>query len=126
MRRLIVVAATMAIAACATGKKNATSPDEVEGASAGQLSAGTTVCINELVGVRYTIEDALRERELEPEGSCMMADVQLEESGEANAWVMRYQRVGDADWSECKSDAPEREVFAEDCINQMISDLGGS
>ena len=126
MRRLMVIAATVVIAACGAKDNSANNPDDVEGGASGSLEAGTTVCINELVGVRYTLEDALRERELEPEASCMMADIQLEESGDASAWQMRYQRVGDEKWKECKSEAQERAVFAEECINQMIEDLGGS
>ena len=127
MNRLIVLAAALAFTACAPkADKKAATADDVQAAAAGHLKAGTTVCINELVGVRYTLEDALRDRELEPEGACMMADIQLEESGEPSSWVMRYQFVGDSKWAECKSGHQERVDFAEECINKMISDLGGT
>jgi hypothetical protein len=56
----------------------------------------------------------------------MTADVQLEEKGGPSDWTMRYQRVGDADWKECKSSQEAREAFADECISQMISDLGGT
>ncbi len=126
MKRLITLAVTLSLAACAApGNKNADSPDDVA-KRGGSLEAGTTVCLAGLVGVRYAMEDVLREQELEPEHSCMMADVQLEEQGEPSAWVMRYQRVGDGEWLECKSGAEEREAFAQECVSQMIADLGGS
>ena len=126
MKRLITLAVTLSLAACvAPGNKNADSADDVA-LHEGSLEAGTTVCLAGLVGVRWAMEDVLREQELEPEHSCMMADVQLEEQDEPSAWVMRYQRVGDGDWLECKSGVQEREAFAQECVTQMISDLGGT
>jgi hypothetical protein len=50
----------------------------------------------------------------------------MEETGEPSAWVLRYQRIGDSAWSECKSDESARSAFAIECIGQMVSDLGGS
>ena len=125
MKRLIPLAALALVSACAASSgKDAQSADDV--ATKASLEAGTTVCLASLVGVRYELEDVLREQELEPEHACMMADVQLEEQGEPSAWVMRYQRVGDSDWLECKSGEDDRAAFAEQCISQMIADLGGS
>jgi hypothetical protein len=133
MRGLFAIVAISLLAACSANKKGAESPDDAEEAeegatkgAKGSLSAGTSVCLAELAGVRYTFEDMLREQELEPAASCMTADVQVEEKGEAKAWTLRYQRVGDSDWKECKSDQETRMDFAADCIDQMRADLGGS
>jgi hypothetical protein len=93
--------------------------------AAGALQAGTKVCISDLAGVRYALEDALREQKLEPARSCTTAKIRLQESGARGAWIMRYQRVGDRDWKECRSAESERHAFAEQCIGQMMSDLGG-
>ena len=76
--------------------------------------------------MRYPLVDELERQELAVEGSCMVADVQLEEQGEESAWVMRYQRIGDADWKECKSNVVDREAFAQKCIDQMKTDLGST
>ena len=38
------------------------------------------VCISEVAGVRYDLEEAMRERDLTPEYSCVSADVQVEEA----------------------------------------------
>jgi len=125
MKRLFILVAVFAAAACAkTGNNAATTADAADVAA--KLQSGTTVCLSEVAGVRYQLEDKLREQDLTPDNSCTAADVQLEEQGEPTAWVMRYQRAGDADWKECKSDKSDREVFAETCIAQMIADLGGS
>jgi hypothetical protein len=138
MRHLLILAALVVTACGGAGTKGANSADEEGGdgdgdaagqssaKSGGTLEAGTTVCINELVGVRYQLEEALEAAELAPEDSCMTADVQMEEKGGPNDWTMRYQRVGDADWKECKSSQEARDAFANECISQMVSDLGGS
>ncbi len=127
MRSLMILATTFAMAGCAIfGAKEATSPADSEGKNTATLDAGSAVCISELVGVRYPLVDELERQELSVEGSCMVADVRLREQGEPSAWVMQYQRIGDADWQECTSNRVEREAFAEKCIGQMIADLGES
>jgi hypothetical protein len=127
MRSLMILATTFTMAGCALfGAKDADSPADVDEQVTAPLQSGSAVCISELVGVRYPIEDELEKQALAVEGSCMVADVQLQEQGEPSAWVMRYQRIGDADWKECKSNHAERGVFAAKCIGQMINDLGES
>ena len=128
MKRALIVSGLLLLTACATGKKDkADSADDVaDTGPKSTLEAGTTVCIAELVGVRYAVEDELAAQELAPEDSCMSADVQIEEKGEPSDWTMRYQRIGDAKWQECKSDVSVREDFVASCISQMRADLGGS
>ncbi len=123
MKLAAILGATVLMAGCAAGAKDAKTADDVKEAAS---LDGQKVCIAELVGVRYELEDELVEQQLAPEQSCMFADIQLEETGEASAWVMRYQRVGDEEWQECKSSASDRAVFAEKCIGEMISTLSGS
>ena len=127
-RALIILSSVALLVGCAKAKQDhaASADDVADSGPKGTLKAGTTVCIAEVVGVRYAIEDALTDNELAPEDSCMTADVQIEETGEQNAWTMRYQRIGDAKWLECKSDVPVREDFVAQCVSQMRSDLGGS
>jgi hypothetical protein len=126
MSRVLFLASILCTAACASTSPKLVSPAAEASAPHGSLEAGTAVCIAEIVGVRYALEDILAGADLEPADSCMSADVRLEETGEPSAWVMRYQRVGDAKWLECKSDLQEREQFARECVGQMRSDLGGS
>lgn len=103
------------------------SADAVEGARrGGNLEAGTSVCISDLVGVRYALEDALEQHELAPSASCMGADVQLSEAGQGGAWIMKYRRVGETKWQECRSEQDSRREFAAECIGAMKGDLGGS
>jgi len=127
MRSLIALATALCMTGCALfGDKEAESPADVEQPVVTPLAAGSAVCISELAGVRYPLVDELERQELAVEGSCMVADVQLEELGEPTAWVMRYQRIGDASWKECTSNHAEREAFAQKCIDQMKMDLGES
>ena len=126
MKAATVFGAIMAIglAACAEAGTTADAKTAADAAK-GALHAGTKVCISDLVGVRYALEDALRQQDLEPTSSCTAAKVRLQESGAPNAWILRYQRLGDSKWKECKSSERDRGVFAEQCIGQMRSDLGG-
>ncbi len=125
MKGAMVLAAVvgLGLAACAEAgtDEGAKSADSAKAA----LGAGTKVCISDLVGVRYALEDALRQQNLEPTGSCTSAKVRLQEAGAPKAWILRYQRLGDSKWKECKSAEPERSAFAEQCIGQMLTDLGG-
>ena len=88
--------------------------------------SGSKVCISDLVGVRYSLEDELERQKLTPEADCMFADIQVQEKGSPSSWVLRYQRVGDATWQECRSEASQRGDFARQCIEQMRTDLGRS
>jgi hypothetical protein len=88
--------------------------------------SGSKVCISDLVGVRYSLEDELERQKLEPEADCMFADIQVQEQGAPSSWVLRYQRVGDGKWQECRSEASQRGEFARQCIRQMRDDLGRS
>ena len=127
MRSLIVLAIALSMTGCgAFGAQRADTPADVVAPPVTPLAAGSAVCISELAGVRYPLVDELERQQLAVEGSCMVADVQLEERGEPSAWVMRYQRIGDADWKECKSNVAEREAFAQECIDKMKTDLGES
>jgi hypothetical protein len=113
---------SLGLVACAGTTGDAKSPADAEKTA---LNSGTKVCISDLVGVRYTLEDVLRQQNLEPTGSCTSAKVRLQEAGTPKSWIMRYQRIGDAKWKECKSSEQERSAFAEQCVGQMKTDLGG-
>lgn len=126
MRSKVALGIVLLSMAGACASSGVTSKDAADAEQAAGLNSGTTVCISELVGVRFALEDMLKERDLAPERSCMFADVQMKETGEARAWVMSYQRVGDSDWKHCKSSERSREAFAEECIGKMVSELGGS
>jgi hypothetical protein len=108
------------------GGEDAKSANDAAAAAKVALQTGTKVCISEVAGVRFALEDALRAYDLTPEYSCVIADVRMRESGEPRAWVMRYQKIGDADWKQCQSSEEARDVFADNCIGKMIADLGGS
>jgi hypothetical protein len=123
MRNLLIAISLLTTAACAPKQGPLTPATDLAQSS---LKPGTTVCISEIAGVRYALEDELVAWDLAPESSCMAADIQLEESGEPKAWSMRYQRIGDAKWLECKSAKDSREAFAEECISRMMTDLGDS
>ena len=122
MKAAMILLAAVAVVGCGKQNQADTAADAEAQAS---LNAATTVCISELAGVRHTLEDLLVAKELVPDNTCLVADIQLEETGEPSAWLMRYQRAGDADWMECKSSVVSRNEFARECIGQMMSDLGG-
>ena len=86
MVRVVAVALLAAAMSCGgASEKKADSPDDEAAAAAaqatwaGDLKAGTPVCIGDLSGVRYVFEDALTERSLEIADDCMSADVELAE-----------------------------------------------
>jgi hypothetical protein len=91
--------------------------------SAMTISEGSAVCVDQMIGQRYVVEDALSAAGLEPVDDCMSADVVLQESGDAGAYVLRYQMVGDAEWSTCESAREDQTSFLESCMSEM---LGGS
>ena len=124
IRFFTMVVAMGAIGAC-TSTSTVSSKSAQDASLQSALEKGTKVCISEVAGVRYDLEEAMRERDLTPEYSCVSADVQVEERGEPRAWVMRYQRIGDAKWRECRSSQEERFDFADRCLGEMISKLGG-
>lgn len=124
MKRAIIVAVLALGSVGCTAASGGSAKSAVDADSSG-LNAGTKICISELAGVRYTLEDVLRAQHLEPARSCTVAKIRLEESGAPRAWIMRYQHIGDGKWKECKSNAAERSAFAEQCVGQMLTDLGG-
>ena len=126
MKHLIALLGILSTTGCALIGSGGDAKDAAAASENVTLGDGTKVCISEVAGVRFALEDALREQELTPEMSCVSADVQLQESGEPRAWVMRYQKIGDADWRRCESTEEARDNFAQACIGQMIADLGGS
>jgi len=94
-------------------------------AAANQLEAGAAVCVENVVGIRYEIEDLLEERELKPVRDCMDADFQIAEEGQPGAFVMRYRKVGESDWQSCKSSSQDRAEFDQECLDAALGNLGG-
>jgi hypothetical protein len=124
MKLAWILGAALCLAGCgAAGGKGADGADGADGPK-GSLQAGTKVCLHELAGARGPLEDAITAQKLVVDAGCMLYDLGVKEAGSAGAWVMRYQRVGDGDWKECKSSAPDREEFVRKCVEQMIDDLG--
>jgi hypothetical protein len=113
--------------ACGAGpqpKPSAADPKGSEEADSPKLTAGATVCINEVAGIRYVVEDMLRARSLELADDCMGADLRVQEKGKEGAWVFRYQVPGDKDWRACESQQKERSAFLEDCGDELVGALG--
>src|SRR5690606_16653407 len=90
------------------------------------LAEGTAVCLQEVAGQRYAVEDVLKEHDLEPVDSCIRADVLVQEEGEAGAFTLRYQMMGDADWKECSSSAEDRVTFRDECAGELVTELGSA
>ena len=127
MQRLAIFSlATLILSGCSLfGGGEAKAPNEAS-KSKTKTMTGSKVCISDLAGVRYSLEDELERQKLTPAADCMFADIRMQERGSSAAWVLRYQRVGDAKWRECKSSEQARGAFARECIGQMIADLGGT
>lgn len=122
------------LVACGGGNKGAASADDAadgaeggeSGAKGGEGSAaastvdsGAAVCIEQTVGQRYLVEDALEEAGLEPVDSCLSADVMIQERGESGAYELRYQKVGAGEWQTCESALDKQRIFLETCIQEM-------
>ncbi len=123
MKTRWLLGASLLLVACGGAGEDAKSAADADQGAA--LQGGTSVCISDLAGVRYALEDALERQDLSPADSCMGAQVQLSEHGKAKSWVMKYRRVGDPKWTECKSSEDSRRAFASECIGAMKGDLGG-
>jgi hypothetical protein len=114
------------LAGCSAGPEGTRTPADLEREHLGnQLARGTEVCIGLVAGVRYLLEDVLREHALEPISSCTDADVEAAESGAEGSYVLRYRLIGESAWRECSSDAVDRRAFLAECIDRMKTDLGG-
>ena len=133
-RRLVISLVLVALVGC--GAKASSTPadtaDDADGEPAAdgaapegaveELAAGASVCVEVLVGVRYPVEDALEEHGFEAAADCMFADAKLEEGGEAGAYFMRFQRVGESEWQRCDSTAENRNDFIAECVAQLAGD----
>ena len=116
-----IAAALLALVLGCGGKKQADSAADAavqEGAWAGSLDPGTAVCLSEIAGVRYVIEDVLTELSLELADDCIGAEVELEEVGDAGAWELKYRAVGEK-WQSCKSQEQERAGFLRECLGSL-------
>ena len=123
-----VLSASLALA-CGGSEKKAESADDAddavaEKAWAGELKPGTPVCLAGTAGVRYVLEDALAERQLELGEDCLSAEVELEEAGEGGAWELKYRAVGE-EWQSCKSKEQERLAFLGECFGSLGAQIGG-
>ena len=118
----IVFTVGLLVVGCGGGdKKKVDSADDAaadQATWAGELKAGTSVCLAGTAGVRYVFEDALSERSLELAEDCIAAEVELEETGEEGAWELKYRAIGDK-WESCKSQEQERAAFLGECLGSL-------
>jgi hypothetical protein len=122
------------LTACGGGGSEPNTADDVDAApgksggsrGARTLAEGTAVCLQEVAGQRYAVEDVLREHSLEPVESCIRADVLVKEEGQAGAFTLRYQMMGDAEWKECTSSEEDRLAFLDDCAARLVTELGSA
>ncbi len=134
-KRTIVLALAVSLVACGNGSngpdpKDGSNGKPGEGPKAGATAAGakveegSTVCVSNLLGVRYAIEDVLEEQGLKVTGDCMFADVELAEHGEAGNFELKYRALG-GEWQSCKSTANDRVAFVKECTDAIIGTKGG-
>jgi len=126
MKCAIATVALVVANGCGATEKKADSADEAaadQAAWAGELKAGTSVCMT-TNGVRYVLEDALTERQLEVAEDGLSAEVELEETGDSGAWELKYRAVGEK-WESCKSDVDDRSVFLGECLGELGAQIGG-
>jgi hypothetical protein len=128
-----ITAGAMIIALCACSKSGESSNTAADADASGKtatgertLAEGTPVCLQAVAGQRYPIVEALEEQDLEVVESCIRAEALVAEEGEAGAFVLRYQMMGDPEWKSCTSSADERLEFLDECTAQLVSDLGGA
>jgi hypothetical protein len=82
------------------------------------------VCLGDVIGMRYPVEDALRSHELEPVARCMFADVRIRETGAPGAYTLGYQRIGETDWKSCESSQQDRAAFLDECVERIVEEFG--
>lgn len=132
VRLIVAPALIVALAACGKSGDTSNTADDVDAASdaSGEgavgprtLAEGTAVCLQAVAGQRYPIEEALAEASLEVVDSCIRADALIKEEGQAGAFVLRYQLMGDAEWKECTSSAEARLDFLDECTSKLVTDL---
>lgn len=125
---VILIIATGCGGAKSGGASSADDADKPAGGdgnqSAQQLSAGAAVCVENVVGIRYEIEDVLEELDLKPVRDCYDADFQIAEEGGPGDFVMRYRKVGESDWQSCKSSSQDRTEFNRECLGAALGSLG--
>src|SRR5690606_21767703 len=122
------------LAACGSGGAEPNTADDAEAADSGKsgdgglgprtLAEGTAVCLQEVAGQRYVVEDVLKEHDLEPVDSCIRAVVLVQRDGVAGAFTIRYPMMGDADFMKCSLTDDDRLTFREDCAGQLGPELG--
>lgn len=135
LKRTIVLALAACLSACGPttdepGPKNGgdAQGDGEKGSTAEatgtKVEEGSSVCVSNLLGVRYAIEDVLSEMGLKVTGDCMFADVEIAEHGEPGAFEMKYRTVG-GEWQSCKSKATERQDFVRECTDAIVTTSSG-
>jgi hypothetical protein len=90
-----------------------------------KVEEGSSVCVSNLLGVRYAIEDVLEEVGLKVTGDCMFADVEIAEQGEPGAFELKYRALGE-EWQSCKSTAQDRIAFVKECTDAIVTTSGGA
>ncbi len=122
--RTAPLALTLTLVACQATPDAKTADDAAEplgGAKTAMvIGEGTSVCVDETLGQRYLVEEALEEAGLEPVDSCMAAEVVVQEQGEPGSFLLRYQHVGDAEWATCESDGDDHVAFLQSCTAEMV------
>ncbi len=89
-----------------------------------KVEEGSSVCVSNLLGVRYAIEDVLEEMGLKVTGDCMFADVEIAEHGEPGSFEMKYRAVGE-EWQSCKSKKNDRVEFVRECTDAIVTTSAG-
>lgn len=135
LKRTLALALAVSLAACgpsSEGPDPKTGADAKDGATTGGATAGgkkveegSSVCVSDLLGVRYAIEDVLEAAGLKVTGDCMFADVEIAEHGEPGGFEMKYRAIGE-EWQTCSSKASSRTAFIKECTDAIISTGGGS
>lgn len=137
LKRTIVLALAACVAACGPttdepGPKNGgdgATGDGEKGSSAeatgAKVEEGSSVCVSNLLGVRYAIEDVLEQMGLKVTGDCMFADVEIAEHGEPGAFEMKYRTIG-GEWQSCKSKADDRQQFVRECTDAIVTSSKGA
>ncbi len=137
LKRTILLALAVSLTACGpstngegpkTASDGAKGGDAAEGggatATGTKVEEGSSVCVSDLLGVRYAIEDVLKEAGLKPTGDCMFADFEVSEQGEPGEFELKYRAIGDK-WQTCKSAAEDRIAFVRECMDAIITSGGG-
>jgi hypothetical protein len=104
------------------------SPSGAKDASSTEVPAfvGKSACLGKVTGTRYPLEEALEAHDMSLIDACPAADIEVEESGEAGAYKLRYRWTAQDKWQACESTESDRRQFIRDCTEEMLDGLEDS